>query len=169
MKSQLIDEGVSTGGIRGPMDPVHMERLDLVKQGLKRCDTCHEIKPLIEFYPVRSGHGYHIGGVTNMCRLRSREEALRRFRERLYGISMEEYLKIFAAQNSACAICGRPGMSPDTLIRSGRGASTVDHDHTTGEIRGLLCNGCNHGLGAFNDSPNLLQRAAAYLLLHSTT
>lgn len=40
----------------------------------------------------------------------------------------------------------------------------IDHDHTTGKIRGTLCRGCNHGLGNFCDNPQLLIAAAKYLL-----
>jgi hypothetical protein len=53
-------------------------------------------------------------------------------------------------QNGLCAICGLP-------------EEHVDHDHVTGQVRGLLCAGCNKGLGFFRDSPQLLRQAAEYL------
>lgn len=55
----------------------------------------------------------------------------------------------------ACGICTAPLTT--TL------AVQIDHDHTTGEIRGVLCRDCNMGLGCFHDRPELLQAAVAYL------
>jgi hypothetical protein len=49
-----------------------------------------------------------------------------------------------------CEICGDVGQA-------------VDHDHATGEIRGVLCHACNQGLGKFEDNPDLLIQAAHYL------
>lgn len=59
-----------------------------------------------------------------------------------YGITLEEYTKILLDQNSSCAICGRH-QSEFKL------ALAVDHCHTTGKIRGLLCGPCNTGLGHY--------------------
>ena len=74
---------------------------------------------------------------------------------RTYGITAEQYDEMFEAQGGVCAICGRP---PKNMPLN------VDHDHETGEVRGLLCWSCNHRvLGAVRDSIELLQRAAAYL------
>lgn len=69
------------------------------------------------------------------------------------------------AQQGVCAICGTgdPGLS----YRWGsRTAFCVDHDHTTGQIRGLLCQGCNKGIANFQDDPALLHQAIAYLHTH---
>jgi Recombination endonuclease VII len=71
-----------------------------------------------------------------------------------YGISSEEYNKIFKQQGGVCIICGLPPR---------KRSLHVDHNHETGEIRGLLCHLCNVGLGHFRDNPDLLERAANYL------
>lgn len=76
-------------------------------------------------------------------------------RKRLYGIGPEEYAALLEAQGAGCAICR--GQSSD-----GTGLA-VDHDHTTGRTRGLLCSSCNNGLGRFRDDPVLLRAAAEYL------
>lgn len=71
-----------------------------------------------------------------------------------YGISREEYARLFELQDGKCAICGQ--------VSENRRLS-VDHNHTTGKVRALLCDNCNKGLGHFKDNPNLLIAAASYL------
>lgn len=75
-----------------------------------------------------------------------------RARENRYGLSEEEYADLLSEQSHACAICSER-MDP----------ACVDHDHETGEVRGLLCSPCNTGLGLFRDDPELLRAAIAYL------
>jgi len=71
--------------------------------------------------------------------------------ERTYNIGIDKYYKILKDQNNLCAICNEN-------IRL-----CVDHCHDTGKIRGLLCNGCNTGLGGFKDNINNLKSAIKYL------
>ncbi len=68
-------------------------------------------------------------------------------------------------QGRVCAICSRPEKQ---LRRGVLKRLAVDHCHTTGKIRGLLCAACNVTLGKFGDDPVLLDVAAAYLRHHST-
>jgi recombination endonuclease VII len=78
-------------------------------------------------------------------------------RLRRFGISQEQYDRFLTAQNSSCAICHstEPG---------GTGFSFhIDHCHSSGKVRGLLCHHCNVGLGHFRDDPAALSRAIAYL------
>jgi hypothetical protein len=75
-----------------------------------------------------------------------------------YGIDLAEYLAMFDAQGGACAICRQDpteGERPKSLH--------VDHNHSTGKVRGLLCNGCNRALGFALDNPAILRAAADYL------
>jgi Recombination endonuclease VII len=83
----------------------------------------------------------------------SSKDNRRRRLKRKYGISLEEYERLLALQNGACAIC---------LLKSDR-MLHVDHCHKTGRVRGLLCVKCNTGLGCYNDDPSLMRRGAAYL------
>lgn len=77
--------------------------------------------------------------------------------EKTFDLAPGEYDALMKRQGGRCAIC-------KCLPKSKRFA--VDHDHDTGVVRGLLCSRCNHdGLGAFHDSPLLLWRAVAYLLM----
>jgi hypothetical protein len=86
---------------------------------------------------------------------------LDRQRKYAYGITAHEYDSLHAAQGGVCAICGLPE------TRRTKSSLAVDHCHTTGKIRGLLCSMCNPGLGGFKDNPELLLAAVAYLKKHS--
>ena len=66
---------------------------------------------------------------------------------------------MFAIQRGCCAICGTH--QSEMKIRL-----SVDHDHTTGKIRSLLCKSCNIGLGEFKDRVELLKKAISYLESH---
>lgn len=81
---------------------------------------------------------------------RTREYAL----QYNYGLSLEAYDKLLEAQQGLCAICRHSCPS---------GPLCVDHDHSTGAIRGLLCRKCNVGIGQLNDDPALVQAALDYL------
>jgi hypothetical protein len=78
-----------------------------------------------------------------------------------FGISMERYDEMLAAQNGVCAICGG---KESHIHKSGKLKElSVDHCHTNGNIRGLLCMNCNQALGRFQDNIEYLRRAIAYL------
>lgn len=76
---------------------------------------------------------------------------------RLYGITPEDYDRIFLEQGGVCKICGSPPTEGKRLH--------VDHEHGKNEnpVRGLLCFRCNSGLGMFRDDPELLVVAAGYI------
>jgi hypothetical protein len=61
----------------------------------------------------------------------------------------------FVEQEGLCGICGG--------VLEGWTSAQVDHDHSTKEVRGLLCGDCNRGLGMFKDTPSILLSAAVYL------
>jgi hypothetical protein len=73
-----------------------------------------------------------------------------------FGMSLEEFEKLFKAQNGRCKICGKTQEENNKRL-------SIDHCHKTGKIRGLLCNNCNRGLGLFKDNPALLESALSYL------
>ena len=72
-----------------------------------------------------------------------------------YGLSHEDWLKMWENQNGKCAICGKLFSTPSNIY--------VDHNHRTGEVRGLLCQKCNYGIGYLNDDLQLIRRAIKYL------
>lgn len=79
-----------------------------------------------------------------------------------YGITLEQYINLKEKQNNVCAICGKSETAFDKRQNKLRDLS-VDHCHTTGRVRGLLCSHCNHAIGKFNDDVELLQSAIEYL------
>lgn len=74
-----------------------------------------------------------------------------------FGITITDYERLLKLQNNKCAIC-----ETEKGDKSGRRLH-VDHNHLTGEIRGLLCVKCNYAIGAFQDNPDILLKAIAYL------
>jgi hypothetical protein len=75
----------------------------------------------------------------------------------MYGAEAGRFKALWEAQGGACAICG------EERPMTGARRPDVDHDHTTGQIRGLLCNPCNVGIAHFKDDPERLERAGRYL------
>lgn len=78
------------------------------------------------------------------CRLRT-----------VYGLTPETYSRVLTEQNGLCAICRGPGRI--------QGRLSIDHCHSSGQFRGLLCGQCNSGLGFFKDSIGALESAIDYL------
>lgn len=77
--------------------------------------------------------------------------------QRFYGITLMEYNLMRKKQGYGCAICRSIPFQHRLQ---------VDHDHRTGEIRGLLCEGCNKGLGCFRDDVTRMRTAIKYLKTH---
>ncbi len=95
----------------------------------------------------------------NQRRMRNTPEGKARQRaghlKRKYGITVQQYDALLASQGGGCAICGRLPQ-PDVSLH-------LDHDHDSGQLRGVLCFRCNNALGDFDDDPALLQQAVGYL------
>ena len=133
--------------------------------GEKRCPKCGEIKQHSLFYNNKNAKD----NCSPYCKVCSNLRTTSYAREnketipsigyslkRRYGITATEYAQMLENQKYKCKVCGADRCS------TGRNFS-VDHCHTTGKIRGLLCAHCNMGLGNFKDSTELLQNAINYL------
>lgn len=83
----------------------------------------------------------------------------RRAKLRGYGLTESSYAALKKVQNNRCAICG----VDETSSRCPAGRLGIDHDHSTGKVRGLLCSRCNSAIGLLYDCPEILQSAARYL------
>jgi len=75
----------------------------------------------------------------------------------LYGLTLEDYEKLLEAQKGVCAICKKS-------YRDGGRNLSVDHNHISGKVRGLLCDSCNRAIGVFKDDILTLQNAIVYLI-----
>lgn len=82
-----------------------------------------------------------------------------------FKMTLEEYNIILESQNFVCAICHQPETAKGN--NGNIKPLAVDHCHSTGKIRGLLCMFCNTGLGKFKDDVVSLQSAVDYILKHS--
>lgn len=146
-------------------------RKELFGQGLKECADCRAVMALSEFSPVARnvGRGFsHYASACRPCRqirnkkyrAENREHVKKLSRlshvARTYGLSAEKYNAMHAEQRGCCAICMRHA----TEIKKGL---SVDHDHDTGAVRGLLCAECNTAIGMLGDDPATLTAAIAYL------
>lgn len=123
------------------------------------CTVCKEYKTQEHYTKARDSRS--IGGVSmrSICKPcdepRKRKADLKRF----YGITPEQYEELNTKQCGKCAICGSTESNNSRVSKR----LFVDHCHTTGAIRGLLCSNCNHALGQFKDSTTLLANAITYL------
>lgn len=151
---------------------------------IKLCRKCQTKKPITEFNrSVRSADGYQYS-CKECIKQRKREayrqdpeKVLRRnnkyvyrkgtregTRERMllreYGLTLDAYDELLRQQDYVCKIC-------KTKERErGRKRLAVDHDHKTGEVRGLLCDPCNRALGMFKDDEQILLSAIRYVQGH---
>jgi Recombination endonuclease VII len=104
----------------------------------------------------RAYYAVHKEQIKERQRRRSWAKKLSDFWRRLarfYGISREQYEALLAQQGGVCGICRKPPQEP----------LCVDHSHTTGRVRGLLCRKCNTALGSFDDDVSVMAAGIAYL------
>lgn len=107
----------------------------------------------------RKGPKYKDKKYCGRCVLQKKKERSRgahaKAIEKRYGITADDYERLYQLQGGRCAIC---------RMATGRTRRlSVDHDHRTGEVRGLLCRPCNNILGYYRDDPEAFERGAVYL------
>ena len=149
------------------------------REGLYLCTRCKEKKEWSEFYlrtEVSKKTGLKLK--YSHCRACHREQRridYPRHRDRetdwnlrsKYGIGKEDYDLMLLEQGGTCKICNKEGHVRKKGSRKGKAGTpiplSVDHNHETGQIRGLLCLNCNTGIGHFKDSIVLIRKALEYL------
>jgi hypothetical protein len=96
-----------------------------------------------------------INGVRNVRTKLQQKIASRKHKlKTMYGLTLEQFDAMYAAQEGCCAIC------KSYVLKA---AICIDHNHSTGKVRDLLCRNCNAGLGLFQEHIAVLQTAIAYL------
>lgn len=130
---------------------------------MKTCIKCNEIKDLDKF----GRHPHAKNGRTNTCRdcklsyskRWNKDNAERNWIHAIknrYGLSLEEWNGLFEKQSGCCAICDKHQSELDCRL-------VVDHCHSSGFVRGLLCRNCNSAIGMLEERPEILDKAKSYL------
>jgi hypothetical protein len=154
-----VRENTCRACVTGPTNPTNYWPTE------KQCRCCLEVKPIDRFRknsPSKNGVRYY----TNICKpCDNRNRNLRRAgkpkmkaklqRSRVkykYGLTMDEINQMIENQGNKCKIC-------DNIFEK----LVIDHDHKSGKVRGMLCAGCNSGLGFFKDNIENFKSAIKYL------
>lgn len=128
----------------------------------KTCGIAHSLDQYQKDVTKKDGLRPYCKSCTSARRkeLLSKETIRQRNLEKNFGKGvLDIYDKLFKEQQGRCAVCGSP--------ENGRYKHlSIDHDHSNGRIRGLLCNNCNRGLGLLKDNPEVLRKAAEYVETH---
>jgi len=132
---------------------------------MKICSTCKIEKSFIEFYKCKANKD----GVYHECKsckseydkqrhAKNPKDRLNKNLQNRYNITLEQKEHMIAAQNGKCAIC-------ETELDRGK-HTCVDHCHTTGKVRQILCRPCNILIGHCKENTEVLKNAIQYLLTH---
>jgi len=122
----------------------------------KACEICLKF-----FAPYRSKDKYCSSICYSIARKQqyhgNYEKNRNYYYKKIYGITLEQFNKTLQKQDGCCAICD------EVSSHKRHKHLSVDHDHKTGKVRGILCDNCNQGLGKFKECRKLLMKAAEYL------
>ena len=122
-------------------------------QSVKRCKDCYLDLPFDDF----GRDSQTRDGLNNRCRGCAAKRQRGSQLKSKYGISLEQHQQMYMDQGMCCACCGDQ-IAYDRVV--------TDHDHKTNKVRGLLCPGCNIGIGHLGDNLEGVQQAVDYLTLN---
>ena len=117
---------------------------------MKTCISCLKEQPFDFFYDGK-----------NQCKDCKKFVSWKGHIRRKFGITPEDFHSMSEAQNDVCAICGKAEGEDNRRTKL-----TIDHNHDTGKIRGLLCHNCNTAIGLFKDDISNISNAIDYLRKH---
>lgn len=136
----------------------------------KVCNRCKTYKMMLEF-SLNKNSTEGRKSICKVCSNKAQKALYKRRREedpeahtlklrkqtlmKGYGLTLEDFDRMLEAHNHVCAICGKPESFRENL--------TIDHCHTTGRVRGLLCTNCNSAIGKLGDTSVAVSKAVAYL------
>ena len=140
------------------------KRLEKALTKDKKCVKCNITKSNEDFY-FKNKEKTHRGNVCKECKIKENHEWAKRLPQetkakyrrtshaKSYGLTLEAMNNYF--QDASCGICNSKGTEKNILV--------LDHCHSTGKIRGVLCNNCNRALGLFRDNTDILESAIKWL------
>lgn len=120
------------------------------------CGTCKKQRLLKNFSKSKNDKN----GLSYLCKTCNALASRKFHLSKKYNITIEQYDSMLKSQDKKCSIC-------ENKFNDKSKRFAVDHCHTTGKIRGLLCFHCNTGIGKLKDSVELLEKAIIYLKSHS--
>lgn len=136
-----------------------------MKPGVKRCKTCKQSKYKVDFYR-RSDRYKEFATECKVCYRRRRRLNYKKnpkmhknfMLKKTYGITLKQFNQMLKIQGHSCSICNKHKRNETKMLH-------VDHNHLTGNVRGLLCQSCNLGLGRLKGDLgiDILLKAVAYL------
>lgn len=140
---------------------------------MKVCKRCGNKKELSDFHKnnkMKEGYVH----ICKLCNHKTYSEKMKvnpkstregYWKKQGISVNYEFFLELIEKQGNKCAICGK---EEEKFCKTGiKKQLVVDHDHNSGQVRGLLCTSCNLGIGNLKDDPELLQKAAEYLMKQS--
>lgn len=137
------------------------------ENGFKECSSCKEFKHKTEYYrdsDMSTGYASRCKYCAKIASQKSMSKDERRLYRLMwkYGVSKDKFLELMDKQNASCAICSHP-FDLELGNRYSDYYPCVDHCHSTGKIRGLLCRSCNLSIGYAKDDKETLLSAIKYL------
>jgi len=133
----------------------NLERSRL-REAVYREKTRDELRARDARYRITNKENRRISAKKYSATLAGKVASKRASLKKRYGITLEQYDELLAKQHNRCAICGRHQAGLRVSL-------AVDHNHSTGKLRGLLCDMCNRGMGLLRESTDLLVKAINYL------
>lgn len=168
-KSLLQGSGCKGCAQKARLDARHKKSRELTATGKKKCPSCKATKPFSEFSKTKDRASGCVAHCKPCSNKRAKEKwASGEIRDSVYrkkfGITLVDYENILVSQGGCCAIC-----KTDKPMGHGKknGRFSVDHDHKTGKVRGLLCHHCNVGIGSLKDDLDIMVSSIRYLMKHS--
>ena len=135
---------------------------------MKHCSACDQDLPTESFYLSKGKLSCYCKvcwkeRVSKKAPKKTKQQRKHYWLKSRFNITYADYEVLYASQGGMCAICGKH-IEEFATTSDLSSVACVDHNHTTGEVRGLLCNHCNTGIGLLQENPVILQSAINYLI-----
>ena len=136
----------------------HKSIEEMAKNGKRRpceCRACDRTRSAAKYAANPEKHKQTIAKCVAANPEKYKQASKANYLKRIYSLTLDAYAQLLTAQDGVCAICHQPEPNKQAL--------SVDHDHATGRLRGLLCGSCNRGIGLLQDSPAIITAALDYI------